>query len=304
MVILLFASNLLATGTYYYDSGMHNPLKSSLLGFAAGLAMDEEDEDAANDIAAPNVFPARPMLMSLAVPGLGQFYNKSPLWKTALFAGIEAAGIITWWSFKNKAADVKEEFEAFANTHWSLKAWVNTSSYMNDYLFDDSDYSVFITTHHLTLTDLSGEYYSSEIFIEEPVLVDSLEVLRDRDFYENVGKYDQFIGGWDDAFIEGSGQDHDFWDTSKDVGDSTEIILMTPNKDKYLDLRLDNNDLLKIGSYAVTAVMFNHVISAIEAVYSAQADARRKARKETDLGLIYDRKSKYGIGGVVLSVRF
>ena len=28
---------------------------------------------------------------------------------------------------------------------------------------------------------------------------DDVSVVRDRHFYENIGKYDQFLGGWDDA---------------------------------------------------------------------------------------------------------
>ena len=34
------------------------------------------------------VYPAKPMLYSLIFPGLGQWYNKSPLWKIGLFSGI------------------------------------------------------------------------------------------------------------------------------------------------------------------------------------------------------------------------
>ena len=28
----------------------------------------------------------------------------------------------------------------------------------------------------------------------------NIKVIRDRDFYENIGKYDQFVGGWDDPY--------------------------------------------------------------------------------------------------------
>ena len=32
-----------------------------------------------------SIYPGKPLIMSLAVPGAGQLYNQSPAWKTALF---------------------------------------------------------------------------------------------------------------------------------------------------------------------------------------------------------------------------
>ena len=49
------------------------------------------------------VYPGKPLLMSLVLPGAGQYYNKAPVWKTALFFGMELASILAWNNFKNKA---------------------------------------------------------------------------------------------------------------------------------------------------------------------------------------------------------
>ena len=35
------------------------------------------------------IYPGKPLIMSLVVPGAGQFYNQSPIWKTAMFFGTE-----------------------------------------------------------------------------------------------------------------------------------------------------------------------------------------------------------------------
>ena len=34
-------------------------------------------------------YPGKPLIMSLIVPGLGQLYNKEPIWKPSLFIGSE-----------------------------------------------------------------------------------------------------------------------------------------------------------------------------------------------------------------------
>ena len=51
-------------------------------------------------------------------------------------------------------------------------------------------------------------------------------------------------------------------------------------------------------------MMFNHVVSAMDAVWSTQNRNRPKKSKEvkTDVGLLYDKYSKYGVGGVSISL--
>ena len=39
-------------------------------------------------------YPGKPLIMSLALPGAGQYYNKSPMWKTASFLGVELGSIV------------------------------------------------------------------------------------------------------------------------------------------------------------------------------------------------------------------
>ena len=50
--------------------------------------------------------------------------------------------------------------------------------------------------------------------------------------------------------------------------------------------------------------MFNHVVSAMDAIWSTQNKNRPKKSKElkTDVGLLYDRNSKYGVGGLSISL--
>ena len=53
-------------------------------------------------------YPGKPLLMSLVLPGSGQYYNREPMWKTASFAGVELASIATWAVCKSRAANLKD----------------------------------------------------------------------------------------------------------------------------------------------------------------------------------------------------
>jgi hypothetical protein len=59
-----------------------------------------------------------------------------------------------------------------------------------------------------------------------------------------------------------------------------------------------------MAKFAISAMMFNHVVSAMDAVWSTQNRNIPSKPKEvkTDIGLLYDKYSKYGIGGLSISL--
>jgi len=69
-------------------------------------------------------YPGKPLIMSLILPGAGQYYNKSPMWKTASFLGVELGSIIAWNYFFKESQRLKEDYKAFADLHWTLDDWV------------------------------------------------------------------------------------------------------------------------------------------------------------------------------------
>jgi len=259
------------------------------------------------------VYPARPMLYSLILPGVGQWYNKSPAWKIGLFAGIEVASIFSGLQWRKKAEDIRLKYEIFADQNWDLETWVFNT--LNTPLGNYPDVHIN-GTHKLilvltgSLAEQYGNYVSSDSLENNAhwVYTGEVNVLRDRDFYENIGKYDQFVGGWTDCY-DPSDIQYTFpqwFEVEKDVGDSTEIIISTPNKENYVNQRGRSNDYLNMAKYAVSAVMFNHVISALEAVWSTQIRNRpKKERKvQTNVGLLYNQHAKYGVGGIAVSLHW
>jgi len=255
------------------------------------------------------VYPARPMLYSLILPGVGQWYNKSPAWKIGLFAGIEAASIFSRLQWRKKAEDIRLKYEIFADDNWDLETWVSNT--LNTPLGNYAD--VHINGTHKIILVLSGSlaeqygnYVSSDSLENNAhwVYTGEVNVLRDRDFYENIGKYDQFVGGWTDCY--GPENNQLWFEVEKDVGDSTEIIISTLNKEDYVGQRARSNVYLNMAKYAVSAVMFNHVISALEAVWSTQIRNRPKKEQkvQTNVGLLYDQHAKYGVGGIAVSLHW
>ena len=255
------------------------------------------------------IYPARPMLYSLILPGVGQWYNKSPVWKIGLFAGIEAASIFSMLQWRKKAEDIRLKYEIFADDNWDLETWVSNT--LNTPLGNYADVHIN-GTHKLilvlsgSLAEQYGNYVSSDSLENNSHWVYSgdVSVLRDRDFYENIGKYDQFVGGWTDCY--GPANNQLWFEVKKDVGDSTEIIISTPNKEEYVGQRALSNEYLNMAKYAVSAVMFNHVISALEAVWSTQVRNRPKKEQnvQTKVGLLYDQHANYGVGGIAVSLHW
>lgn len=299
--LTLFLTHLSGGDLFLYDDRFQLALNMNTTHFILSDTTDNIEEDSVQFVN----YPAKPLLYSLLLPGLGQYKNGDPLWKSAIFAGVEVASIIGWVQWNKQAEDIRKQYELFGDEHWSLKGWVE-STLLNpiEILIQYDDFKLD-GTHKLdlhlsgSLAEAFGEFISSDSLAVHPewVYTDEVTVLQDQHFYENIGKYDQFVGGWDDIL--------EWYVEEKTVEDTIEIILMTPNKNDYNDDRDKSNQYLKMANYAVTAIMFNHVISGIEAVITNQRQARKKAEQsKTEVGLYYDPDTKYGIGGIALSYKW
>ena len=194
-------------------------------------------------------YPGKPLLMSLLVPGLGQLSNKEPLWKPSLFFGIEVFSVAGFVYANKKAEDIRIDYQNFANQNWSLQNWYNFTQLIGveklshngkaitNSMFDAmKDYT---GTHHITIhlkgavkNALNTEFLHSDslgllgVYLGDSEYSDLIGTVNDRHFYENIGKYDQFVGGWSDART-------DWYYEEKDVGDSVEIIIKTPKKQLF-----------------------------------------------------------------------
>jgi len=208
--------------------------------------------------------PQKALLLSAIMPGAGQIYNKSPWWKSSLFFSFELAAVSTWINWENTGENYRLRFEAYADDHWTAENWYITSQK----IFPDNWQDILIGTHHLTLK-ANGNYYSSDQLTELLQIYSwsELKLIRDRDFYENIGKYDQFVGGWDDPYDNPYDSDGNWYTEFK--GNSNETVILTLQKNKYRGIRHKSNIYKTQVKFVLTAIMFNHLLSAADAFFGA-----------------------------------
>ena len=203
------------------------------------------------------------MLKSFIIPGWGQLSNKDPLWKPFIFFGIEVLTIGSAIHYTKTSEIIRNDFENYADDHWRLNLWYDNTKI----IFPDRWNEIIIGTHKIGL-QIDGKYYFSDNLESLVQQYDwsQIFVVRDRDFYENIGKYDQFVGGWDDEYdnpFDGVGN----WYTQKKG--SVESVILTKRKNYYRNLRNDSNRYSNYARYAVSAIMLNHLISGLETVLNS-----------------------------------
>ncbi len=186
--------------------------------------------------------PSKAFLLSLALPGLGQYYSGSKI-KAATFVGVEAFAWLMRGKWNSEGTDLTAEFEQFNRDHWSEMRY-------EEYLFivygetNDDNVSAQEVSHHLPDT-------------------------RTQQYYEMTGKYDQFSWGWDDADLNGLG--YADWDSTFPtavVGGAT-----VPNSTRrllYETMRNEANKKFSRANKMLMMVFANHLISAVEAFLSTK----------------------------------
>ncbi|MCH8012327.1 MAG: hypothetical protein IIA61_10335 [Candidatus Marinimicrobia bacterium] len=269
-------------GIFHYRPDFHGPM------FNLTGAMNDTDSVAV--VTKPNKYPARGLMLSLVVPGGGQLYAGSKL-KSALFFAVEIGGWLIWRDYTNRGEDERLSFENFADRFWSLTSWVNVNFIS---LFHEYPEVGIKGTHHITLLMPDSSFVSSDTLYSG--WIEGAIVVRDHEFYENIGKYNQFVSGW----IDSTGST-EWWREDKKIGNNVENILMTYNKKDYLDKRARHNELLKFAKYSITAVMFNHLFSAIDAAWEIKKSSSKK-KIDVTANLFFSPYSSMGIGGIKVSL--
>ena len=186
--------------------------------------------------------PSKAFLLSLALPGLGQYYSGSKI-KAATFVGVEAFAWLMRGKWNSEGTDLTAEFEQFNRDHWYQSRY-------EEYLFhaygftDDDSVNEQEVSHHLPDTHT-------------------------QQYYEMTGKYDQFSWGWDDADLNGLG--YADWDSTFPtavVGGST--IPNSPRRLLYETMRNESNKKFSKANKMLMMVFANHLISAVEAFLSTK----------------------------------
>lgn len=206
--------------------------------------------------------------LSLLVPGAGEFYAES-YWKAALFVAIDVVAITVALQNDKKGNDQTSFYQSFANGHWSVVkyaeyaqtlaptgktyAWRIAGTEGRD-PWDRPWTQVNWSELNRMERDIAG-YYSH-----------TLPPYGEQQYFELIGKYPQFNQGWDDApaaFTYGDPlTGHFLW---------------------YSVERGKANTYYENATRWVTIAVVNHILSSVDAAWSASIYNRAQASMSTRL---------------------
>ena len=201
----------------------------------------------------------RAFLLSALVPGLGEWYAGSKK-RGLAFLGAEAALVGMWVAWKGKGNDIVEEFRAVADEYWDPEEYI---AWRESTISKSSS-----ITHALPCSSEVREMYIPAIASGLGADFGGCAASQIQQYYELLGKYDQFVAGWEDLRRDSSTGNPAGW---AEV-DSVENF-HSERRLRYEDQRDESNRFLKRASTVSGVILINHVISAIDAARVARARA-------------------------------
>lgn len=200
--------------------------------------------------------------MSLLVPGSGEFYSES-YWKSAVFLAVEVGAWALAYHFDKRGDRQTDFFQGFADQHWSV---VQYAQYTIDNVIDPTrrpyyQQNVF-TSSAASLPPWQRVNWDVLNQMEREIggfYSHTLPRYGEQQYYELIGKYPQFNQGWDDANLS---LPPDYFVIKENL---------TPRYLYYSGERGKANDYYRNASTFVTVAVVNHVLSAIDAAWSASS---------------------------------
>jgi len=199
----------------------------------------------------------RGFLYSLVVPGAGEFYAGSKI-KAILFFGLEAGFWTGYFSYHKKGKNKETEFLNYADIHWNEKKYRDS-----------------LLVHYGVVIDTPGTFIVSIDTLRRDtlVIIETLPSSKDQQYYEMIGKYQQFRFGWDDYNA-----------VLYYLAIANKQEYASPNNSFYLNLRHDSNSLLDKANRFVMFSLANHLLSAFDAALSVRSH-NRKGEKFSQIDL-------------------
>ena len=198
-------------------------------------------------------------LLSLVLPGAGEFYSESYL-KAGIFFVVEAAVVTTAIIYNNKGNTKTDEFQNYADQNWSV---VKYAKWMVDHkdvlgLPDNLTYSDIIINTDPNLPPWQQvnfgklNYYESQVGSNGIGFTHQLPLHGEQQYYELIGKYHQYSPGWA-QFNPADNNVHDI---------PAQMV-------SYSIMRGDANTYYNHAETAVIGIYLNHFLSTLDGVWSA-----------------------------------
>ena len=214
------------------------PLQMWSLRDGARFETDRSESKAAPTEEQSRKSPRRALLFSALVPGAGQYYMGSKK-RAVAFLGIEALTVGMYLFWKGDGNSIEDEFRKTADDHWDAREYLD---WRDDPVSRNSS-----ITHALPCS----------------TSIQSTNTLRGcsekQQYYELLGKYDQFVAGWSDLRDQNGNLISSVSEIDSVENFASELRL------EYEIRRDDSNKLLKRASNVAGVIMLNHIFSAIDA---------------------------------------
>jgi hypothetical protein len=201
-------------------------------------------------------------VLSMAIPGAGQYYAKS-YWSAGGFILAEAGLWVFYASYTSKGNTQTDFFQNFADDHWSVVRyadWIQgNATKLNPEVAGFTGYLIPGTENRPPWERVDwGAINAIENAIAQRSgngFTHQLPHRPEQQYFELIGKYPQFAAGWDDA------------------GEMTpERIVNSDVSARFLEysrMRGKANDFYNIATTGSVLIVVNHLLSALDAAWSA-----------------------------------
>lgn len=184
-----------------------------------------------------------PVLFSLLIPGTGEIALGYPK-RGILLIALEVTAWTGYAYYNDKGLEGRQKFEAFADAHWDYDRWIQNHPAVQTL---QPAYRTFAAVDSIGMYYWTGWPGYHSFAAKSDVKLN---------YYENIGKYDWFISGWED------------WDRSS---------MDTALRDEYRALRRQSNSDLDTADKFIYLSVATRLFSIVETVILA----RRSSEEES-----------------------
>jgi hypothetical protein len=198
-------------------------------------------------------------LLSALVPGAGEFYGKSYL-KAGIFFGVELLSWGAYTLYQVKGNNQTDKFQKYADQYWSVRTyaqWLVDQDFLGNGVINPNEPDVNVLRQQI-------------IQCESQNFSHTLPEFGSQQFYELIGKYQNFQAGWTNLAHVPTKAPGPYWfETYKD-----------PVFVNYADERQKANDYYNFAKDGVMVVVLNHILSAGDAAWTVSM-FNKKLKMET-----------------------
>ena len=229
-----------------FTTGRREILNNLMTGFNYDSSVDKNIKTNVSADRKKEKSPFLGALFSLVVPGSGEFYGGNLL-KAVIFLGVEAAG---WgvYAFLQHKGDVKTaDFQAYADKYWDIHTY---AAWLKDQGFQGAG--------NIDPNEQNWQILQAQIHVcESQNFSHTLPNQGEQQFYELIGKYQNFEAGWTNrAHVPPKAPGPYYYESYRD--------------DVFVNYAYTREDANHFYNYATTSIYFvvlNHLLSAADAAW-------------------------------------